>query len=160
MGVPSGQKTPTVTPVVAVMDDEVVQTAEVVQLPANGAMLQEAFEAAQYGNFDNLRQLVDSGYKVDTCDGEGITAMHWAAINKRSEIVQYLVDCGAKLDLRGGNLGATPVYWATTQGHISIVHQLAEAQTDLATVRDAIEATDEALARKEQESAYMVDGEM
>ena len=40
------------------------------------------------------------------------------------------------------------------------VHQLAEAQTDLATVRDAMKATDEALARKEQEAAYMVDGEM
>ena len=40
------------------------------------------------------------------------------------------------------------------------VHDLAEAQTDLATVRDAMEATDEALARKEQEAAYMVDGEM
>ena len=40
------------------------------------------------------------------------------------------------------------------------VHQLAEAQTDLATVRDAMEATDEALARKEQEAAYMVDGEI
>ena len=40
------------------------------------------------------------------------------------------------------------------------VHQLAEAQTDLATVRDAMEATDEALAQKEQEAAYMVDGEM
>ena len=39
-------------------------------------------------------------------------------------------------------------------------HDLAEAQTDLATVRDAMEATDEALARKEQEAAYMVDGEM
>ena len=40
------------------------------------------------------------------------------------------------------------------------VHQLAEAQTDLATVRDAMEATDEALAQKEQEAAYMVDGEI
>ena len=39
------------------------------------------------------------------------------------------------------------------------MHQLAEAQTDLATVRDAMEATDEALAQKEQEAAYMVDGE-
>jgi hypothetical protein len=39
-------------------------------------------------------------------------------------------------------------------------HDLAEAQTDLATVRDAMEATDEALARREQEAAYMVDGEM
>ena len=34
------------------------------------------------------------------------------------------------------------------------VHYVAEAQTDLATVRDAMEATDEALARKEQEVAY------
>ena len=37
----------------------------------------------------------------------------------------------------------------------SFRHQLAEAQIDLATVRDAMEATDEALARKEQEAAYM-----
>ena len=34
------------------------------------------------------------------------------------------------------------------------MHQLAEAQTDLATVQDAMEATNEALARKEQEAAY------
>ena len=34
------------------------------------------------------------------------------------------------------------------------------AYPNLATVRDAMEATDEALARKEQEAAYMVDGEM
>ena len=40
------------------------------------------------------------------------------------------------------------------------VHQLAETQTDLATVRNAMEAMDEALARKEQEAAYMVGGEM
>ena len=47
-----------------------------------------------------------------------------------------------------------------TKQRSETVHQLAEAQTDLATVRDAMEATDEALARKEQEAAYMVDGEM
>ena len=43
---------------------------------------------------------------------------------------------------------------------VAAMHQLAEAQTDLATVRDAMEATDEALAQKEQEAAYMVDGEI
>ena len=41
-----------------------------------------------------------------------------------------------------------------------VTNPTAEAQTDLATVRDAMEATDEALARKEQEAAYMVDGEI
>ena len=40
------------------------------------------------------------------------------------------------------------------------MHQLTEAQTHLVTVRDAMEATDEALARKEQEAAYIVDGEI
>ena len=35
-------------------------------------------------------------------------------------------------------------------------HQLAEAQTDLATVRDAMEATDQAMAQQEQEAAYGV----
>ena len=39
-------------------------------------------------------------------------------------------------------------------------HNLAEAQTDLVTVRDAMEATDAALAWREQAAAYMVDGEM
>ena len=34
------------------------------------------------------------------------------------------------------------------------VHQLAEAQTDLATVRDAMEATDEVAAQTEQEAEY------
>ena len=40
-------------------------------------------------------------------------------------------------------------------GH-SPEHQLAEAQTDLATVRDAMEATDQAMAQQEQEAAYGV----
>ena len=31
-----------------------------------------------------------------------------------------------------------------------------EAQTDLATVRDAMEATDQAMAQQEQEAAYGV----
>ena len=44
--------------------------------------------------------------------------------------------------------------------HCAPARRVAEDQTDLATVRDAMEATDEALARKEQEAAYMVDGEM
>ena len=49
---------------------------------------------------------------------------------------------------------------ASSAGRVCNEPYQAFVTTDLATVRDAMEATDEALARKEQEAAYMVDGEI
>lgn len=47
--------------------------------------------------------------------------MHWAAINNRKEIVNYLLKKGADINAIGGELESTPMHWATRQGHIGMV---------------------------------------
>lgn len=52
---------------------------------------------------------------------ENVTLLHWAAINNRLEIVNYLVSRGAIVDAIGGELESTPLQWATRQGHLPMV---------------------------------------
>jgi hypothetical protein len=47
-----------------------------------------------------IQLLMDSGADVNAMDATGVTALHFAAGNGNDAIVQYLVDKGAKLDLR------------------------------------------------------------
>lgn len=54
-------------------------------------------------------------------DDEGITLLHWAAINNRKEMVSYLIKKGGDVNAVGGELKSTPMHWATRQGHIGIV---------------------------------------
>lgn len=79
-------------------------------------------KATQYGIFSRVKQLVEEdGYGVNERDAENVTLLHWAAINNRIEIVNYLISKGAIVDAVGGELESTPLHWATRQGHISMV---------------------------------------
>lgn len=47
-------------------------------------------EAAQYGNLERCRWLVEEqGADVMKADAEGITPLHWAAINNRFAVARY-----------------------------------------------------------------------
>lgn len=69
-------------------------------------------------------------------DSETVTLLHWAAINNRRDIIQYFLDKGATVDAIGGELNATPLHWATRQGHLGSVVLLMAAGAD-PNVRDA-----------------------
>lgn len=46
-------------------------------------------------------------------DAQGITALHWAAINNQVVACKVLLERGkAEVDARGGELDATPLQWA------------------------------------------------
>ncbi|RDD38970.1 Palmitoyltransferase ZDHHC17 [Trichoplax sp. H2] len=79
-------------------------------------------QAAQHGAFERCVQLVDEA-QADVCqtDAEGITALHWAAINNRLEIAEFFVLRGADINAQGGLLKGTPINWATRQGHLKMV---------------------------------------
>ncbi|XP_003745812.1 palmitoyltransferase ZDHHC17 [Galendromus occidentalis] len=79
-------------------------------------------KATQYGIFDRVKEIVEGeGYGVNERDPENVTLLHWAAINNRLEIVNYLTSKGAIVDAVGGELQSTPLHWATRQGHLSMV---------------------------------------
>ncbi|KAL1116290.1 hypothetical protein AAG570_005785, partial [Ranatra chinensis] len=90
----------------------------------------------QYGSLERCKQLVEAGYDVNQPDGETVTLLHWAAINNRQDIIRYYVSKGAIVDAIGGELLATPLHWATRQGHLGSVTLLMQYGAD-PSLRDA-----------------------
>ncbi|GBP07474.1 Palmitoyltransferase Hip14 [Eumeta japonica] len=93
-------------------------------------------KATQYGAFSRVKELVEAGWDVNQPDHETVTLLHWAAINNRREIIQYLLSRGAIVDAIGGELQSTPLHWATRQGHLEATVLLMRAGAD-PTLRDA-----------------------
>lgn len=81
-------------------------------------------KATQFGILERCKELVEAGYDVRQPDKENISLLHWAAINNRSEVVNYYMSKGAVIDQLGGDLNSTPLHWAIRQGHLSMVIQL------------------------------------
>ncbi|EDV97269.1 palmitoyltransferase Hip14 [Drosophila grimshawi] len=93
-------------------------------------------KATQYGAIARVRDLIESGWDVNQPDSETVTLLHWAAINNRRDIIRYFLEKGATVDAVGGELNATPLHWATRQGHLSAVVLLMAAGAD-PRIRDA-----------------------
>lgn len=87
-------------------------------------------KATQYGSLERCKQLVEAGYDVNKPDSETVTLLHWAAINNRQDIIRYYVSKGAVVDAIGGELLATPLHWATRQGHLGSVTLLMQYGAD------------------------------
>lgn len=87
-------------------------------------------KATQYGSLARCRELVEAGFDVNQPDSETVTLLHWAAINNRHEIIRYYISKGAVVDAVGGELLATPLHWATRQGHLGSVTLLMQHGAD------------------------------
>jgi palmitoyltransferase len=57
-------------------------------------------------------------------DEEGITPLHWAAINNQYAMCKFLLDSGADVNAKGGESVATPAMWAAQRCHYYIVNLL------------------------------------
>lgn len=84
-------------------------------------------KATQYGAVARVKELVEAGWDVNRPDGETVTLLHWAAINNRREIIQFLLERGARVDAVGGELQSTPLHWAARQGHLDATVLLVRA---------------------------------
>ncbi|KAI3387678.1 hypothetical protein SNEBB_005281 [Seison nebaliae] len=105
-----------------------------------------AVTATQYGAIDRLRLLVEDYEQkhsddvnakktfVNTPDVEGCYLLHWASINGREKLIEYLISCGADVNCVGGNLHSTPIYWATKQGLVNIIGILIHYGADVSLV--------------------------
>lgn len=87
-------------------------------------------KATQYGLLDRCKELIEGGHDVNEPDSETVTLLHWAAINNRQDIIRYFVSKGAIVDAVGGELLATPLHWATRQGHLGSVTLLMQYGAD------------------------------
>jgi uncharacterized protein len=94
-------------------------------------------DAAQRGDIEVVRTLLRSGGDVNAAQGDGMTALHWAAMNGRSDIVEVLLYAGATPESTT-RLGAyTPLHLAAREGHAEVIDRLlngfARHQTRTAT---------------------------
>ncbi|GIT66537.1 MAG: hypothetical protein Ct9H300mP25_00090 [Acidobacteriota bacterium] len=67
-------------------------------------------EAVVAGDLDRVRVLIADGVDVNTVDGDGTTALHWAAHHDDLESGRELVAAGAD-PTRANQFGAQPIAW-------------------------------------------------
>lgn len=90
-------------------------------IPDDEAKNFDIVKATQYGLLDRCTEIIENGYDVNTPDPQNIYLLHWAAINNKIDLIKYYISKGAIVDAVGGDIRATPLHWATRQGHLSAV---------------------------------------
>lgn len=85
-----------------------------IQHPESTSSIPLIHQLAQQGDLTRIRDLLDRNEaKATDVDAEGITALHWAAMNSALDVCRLLLERGAEVDAVGGELQATPLHWAT-----------------------------------------------
>lgn len=69
--------------------------------------------AADHGNVEAVRLMLDVGFPVGARDRDGTTALHAAAGSGSADAVAALIAAGADLESRDAMFGGTPLSWAT-----------------------------------------------
>ena len=72
----------------------------------------------------------DETFRIDDKDNIGCTALHWAALNDKVNVMKWLIKEGADLNARG-NDGHTPLHWAGLKGFLRATRVLVDAGADL-----------------------------
>ena len=87
-------------------------------------------EAARRGDAQAVRSLLDRGADVNAAQGDGMTALHWAAERGHAEVVGVLLSAPAAVEAKTRIGSYTPLHVAGRRGHAAIVVSLLEAGAD------------------------------
>lgn len=87
-------------------------------------------DAAQRGDLADVRRLLRDGADVNAAQGDGMTALHWAAERGDGELAEVLLYAGARADA-GTRIGHyTPLHLAARAAHGQVVAILLDAGAD------------------------------
>ena len=91
-------------------------------------------EAAMQGDVAKVRTLLAQQNDVNVAQGDGMTALHWAADRGDAAMTALLLRSGAKLTGTTKNGGYTPLHVAARAGHGAVVQALLAAGADAKTL--------------------------
>lgn len=87
-------------------------------------------DAAMRRDSSAVRVLLRQGADANAAQRDGMTALHWAAMNGDSAVAQMLLYAGARTDLITRNGSYTPLHLAAKGGYGGIVRALVRAGAD------------------------------
>jgi ankyrin repeat protein len=83
-------------------------------------------DAAMDGDMETVRTLLDGGQDVDVAQGDGMTALHWAAFRDDVEMATLLVAADADVAVATRVGGIVPLWLAATNGSAAMVDVLVD----------------------------------
>ena len=88
-------------------------------------------DAASRSDVAGMKTLLRSGEDVNAAQGDGMTALHWAAEYGDEEMAGMLIYAGAKLEPQTRIGSYTPLHLASKSGSAGVVRMLLEAGADV-----------------------------
>ena len=86
-------------------------------------------DAVRQGDVPAVRALIKSGADVRQPEGDGATALHWAAHRDSIELVKLLIDAGAAVQA-ANDLGVTPLHLASANGNAATITLLLQKRAN------------------------------
>ena len=86
-------------------------------------------DAVRAGDVERARVLIADGVDVNRRDGDGTTALHWAALNDDVETARALVAAAARVEA-ANRFDATPMALAAENGSAAFIELLLDAGAD------------------------------
>ncbi|KAL3442146.1 hypothetical protein BJX65DRAFT_287428 [Aspergillus insuetus] len=130
---PSG-KSAAIPPKVATEDVSVeLKSMKPERSPVRGSIPlgEDIMQIARIGEVSVMQKMFDEKkFTPNHTDEEGITPLHWAAINNQYAMCKFLIESGADVNAKGGESVATPAMWAAQRCNYYIVHLLLQNGAD------------------------------
>ncbi len=84
-------------------------------------------DAAMRGDIESVRSLIKKGLDVNAAQGDGMTALHWAAQRGDSALAAVLIRASARVDVVTRIGSYTPLHVASQSGNAAVVAALLKA---------------------------------
>src|SRR5688572_9556776 len=88
-------------------------------------------DAAMRGDRDAVRRMLKDGADVNSAQGDGMTALHWAAMKGDVPLADMLLYAGANVKATTRLGGYTPMLLAAKAGHAPMITTLVNAGADV-----------------------------
>jgi ankyrin repeat protein len=87
-------------------------------------------DAAMKNDIETVRSLLKQAADANSSQGDGMTALHWAAMNNNPEMAQLLIYAGATVKATTRIGMYTPLYLAAQNGNAKVIDVLLKAGAD------------------------------